>query len=39
VAEEAYERLISLPIFHGMSERDVEDTIVAVRKVIHHYAR
>jgi len=39
VAEDAYERLISLPIFHGMSEQDVEDTIVAVRKVMHHYAR
>ncbi|HET9308927.1 MAG TPA: UDP-4-amino-4,6-dideoxy-N-acetyl-beta-L-altrosamine transaminase [Candidatus Sulfotelmatobacter sp.] len=39
VAEDAYERLISLPIFHGMSEQDVEDTIVAVRKVMHYYAR
>ena len=39
VAEDAYERLISLPIFHGMSEQDVEDTIVAVRKLMHHYAR
>ena len=39
VAEDAYERLISLPMFHGMSDRDVEDVILAVAKVIEHYAR
>jgi perosamine synthetase len=33
VAEAAYERLISLPMFHGMSDQDVEDVIVAVAKV------
>ena len=38
VAEDAYSRLISLPMFHGMSEQDVEDVIVAVRKVVGHYA-
>lgn len=39
VAEDAYERLISLPMFHGMTERDVEDVIRAVLKVLNHYAR
>ncbi len=39
VAEGAYERLISLPMFHGMEERDVQDVIAAVRKVIEHHAR
>lgn len=39
VAEDAYERLISLPMFHGMSEQDVEDVIAAVRKVFRHYLR
>ena len=34
VAEDAYERLISLPMFHGMSHQDVEDVIEAVNKVI-----
>ena len=34
IAEDAYERLISLPMFHGMSDEDVEDVIAAVRKVI-----
>ncbi len=38
VAEAAYERLISLPMFHGMNDQDVEDVIGAVRKVLSHYA-
>jgi perosamine synthetase len=33
VAEDAYERLISLPIFHGMSDKEAEDVIDAVAKV------
>jgi len=39
VAEDAYERLLSLPIFHGMSDQDVEDVICAVQKVMGHFAR
>lgn len=39
VAEDAYERLISLPIFHAMSDQDIEDVIGAVDKVLRHYAR
>lgn len=39
IAEEAYERLISLPIFAGMSDRDVEDVVEAVGKVLRYYAR
>jgi len=38
VAEGDYERLISLPIFHGMSEGDVEDVIAAVRRVLTYFA-
>jgi perosamine synthetase len=38
VAEDAYSRLISLPMFHGMTDQDVEDVITAVRKVMQHYA-
>jgi len=34
VAEDAYERLLSLPMFHGMSDQDVEDVIRAVNKVM-----
>lgn len=38
IAEAAYEQLISLPIFHGMSDQDVEDTITAVTKIAAAYA-
>jgi perosamine synthetase len=33
VAERAYQRLISLPMFHSMSDQDVTDVIAAVGKV------
>ena len=36
-AEAAYESLISLPMFHGMSDGDVEDVVRAVEKVVLHY--
>jgi perosamine synthetase len=38
IAENAYERLISLPMFHGMSDQDVEDVIAAVKKVTAVFA-
>jgi perosamine synthetase len=38
VAEDAYERLISLPMFHSMSDQDVNDVVTAVRKVLVHFA-
>ena len=38
VAEDAYERLISLPMFHSMTTQDVEDVIRAVRKVTAGFA-
>ncbi len=37
IAENSYERLISLPMFHSMTDEDVADTIGALRKVIDHY--
>lgn len=39
VAETAYERLLSLPIFPKMSDRDVEDTIAAFFKVCKAYSK
>jgi perosamine synthetase len=39
VAEDAYERLISLPMFHSMTNADVDDVICAVRKVLGYYAQ
>jgi len=38
VAEDAYARLISLPMFHGMSDQDVLDVVAAVRKVLVHFS-
>ena len=39
VAEAAYERLISLPMFPAMTDEDVEDVITAIDKVISAYRR
>ncbi len=39
VAENAYERLISLPMFHAMNDGDVDDVIRAVKKVLGHYLK
>ncbi len=39
VAEVAYERLISLPMFHGMTDEDVEDVIHAVQKVAVNFSQ
>jgi dTDP-4-amino-4,6-dideoxygalactose transaminase len=37
IAEEAYTRLLSLPMSHGMSTHDVEDVVRAMHKVVQHY--
>ncbi|MGB9236287.1 MAG: UDP-4-amino-4,6-dideoxy-N-acetyl-beta-L-altrosamine transaminase [Terriglobales bacterium] len=37
VAEKAYERLISLPMFHSMTPKDVDDVVRAVHKVLTYY--
>ncbi len=39
VAEDAYERLISLPMFHGMSDQDIDDVVKAVSKIAAHFRR
>jgi perosamine synthetase len=39
VAEDAYGRLISLPMFHGMSDQDVDDAVQAVSKIAEHFRR
>lgn len=39
VAEDAYARLISLPMFHAMTDQDVRDVVCAVEKVLGHYSR
>ena len=39
VAESAYECLISLPMFHGMTDDDIEDVVRALSKVLAHFER
>ncbi len=39
VAEAAYERILSLPMFPAMSDEDVSDVVAAVEKVVCHYRR
>ena len=37
LSEQAYEQLVSLPMFHGMTDCDVEDVIAAVRKLVEFF--
>lgn len=39
IAEEYYQRAITLPLFPKMNEKDVNDVINAVKKVIWHYRK
>lgn len=39
VAEKVYDSMITLPLFPKMSEKDIEDVIVAVKKVVHFYQK
>jgi UDP-4-amino-4,6-dideoxy-N-acetyl-beta-L-altrosamine transaminase len=39
VAEKAYDSMITLPLFHSMSDHDVEDVVRAVRRVADYYAK
>ncbi len=39
VAEAAYARMLTLPIFPTMTDTDVDDVVEAVAKVLGHYAR
>jgi UDP-4-amino-4,6-dideoxy-N-acetyl-beta-L-altrosamine transaminase len=37
VAESEYERIVSIPIFPAMSDKDISDVIAAVKKVVTYY--
>lgn len=39
VAERAYERIISLPMFAGMKDQDTDDVLRALDKVLSHFAK
>lgn len=36
-AEKLYEEIISLPLYYGMSDEDVESVIEAVKKIVEYY--
>jgi dTDP-4-amino-4,6-dideoxygalactose transaminase len=38
-AEGAHEAMLTLPLFHGMTDADVADVVAAVEKVLAHYRR
>ena len=38
-AEKLYERIISIPLYPKMADKDVDDVIKAVKKVINHYKK
>ena len=39
VAEDAYRRAVTLPLFPRMTDRDVEDVVTALHKIVGHYRR
>lgn len=39
VAESTYERILTLPLFPAMTDRDTEDVIIAVKKVLFAYSK
>lgn len=39
VAEDLYNRMITIPLFPAMTDKDVEDVIVATKKVINAYRK
>lgn len=38
-AEKFYEEVMSIPLYYGLTDEDVEDVIAAVKKIVAHYGR
>ncbi|MDD7027014.1 MAG: UDP-4-amino-4,6-dideoxy-N-acetyl-beta-L-altrosamine transaminase [Lachnospiraceae bacterium] len=38
-AEKLYEEMMSLPLYYGMTDQDVEDVIIAVKKIVEYYKK
>jgi len=38
-AERLYDEMMSLPLYYGMSDADVEDVITAVKKIVNYYKK
>ena len=39
IAEELYENILTLPLYYLMTEEDIEDVVIAIKKVIVHYRK
>lgn len=39
IAEKIYERIFTIPLYYGMTEEDVDNVIIAVKKVIKYYSK
>lgn len=37
IAEKLYDEMMSLPLYYGMSDQDVQDVIAAVEKIVNYY--
>lgn len=38
-AEKLYERILTIPLFYGMTDKDADDVILAVKKVVDNYRK
>ena len=38
-AEKLYEEMLSIPLYYSMTDKDIEDVINGVKKVISYYRR
>ena len=38
-AEKLYDEMMSLPLYYGMTDKDVDDVITAVKKIVEYYKR
>lgn len=38
-AEKLYEEILSLPLYYGLTDQDVEDVITAVKKIVKNYRK
>ena len=38
-AEKLYDEMMSLPLYYGMTDQDVEDVITAVKKIVDYYKK
>ena len=38
-AEKLYSEMMSLPLYYGMTDKDVDDVIAAVKKIVDYYKK